>query len=410
MPRSVAALKIRSWASAQSGERVDPDDSTLTPPLVRTDGWPLSFSEVGGDNLRRQVFNEILYEITEGLLDVAKFGLLPYHASQSFEHPALTLGSDARIYVSVQDSTGEDPVADTTNTYWRPVVNTVSGVTEPPPDSSETLRGIIAIATSAQALTATNDSSAMTPEKVEEHGDARYAMIGATGADIDASLVTSGVLDLARIPNLPASRTTTGSFATGRIPSLDANKITSGVFASGRIPSPTSIAASIITGLLDLTRIPSLPASQTTTGSFHTGRIPNLDANKITTGVLDAGRVPSPSSIAASIITGVLDAARIPNIGAAKITSGTLGTGRIPSLGASIITSGSFHSDRIPNISAAKITSGTLPVSRGGTGSDNAAGARTNLGLPSSATRNIFVEDDAPQSSDGVNGDIWVEY
>lgn len=46
----------------------------------------------------------------------------------------------------------------------------------------------------------------------------------------------SGILALARIPNIPARKITSGMLAQARIPGLPANKITSGVFDAARIP------------------------------------------------------------------------------------------------------------------------------------------------------------------------------
>ena len=66
MPRDSESLKIKPWASR--GDRVDPESSSLDPVLTREIGWPESFSSDGGDTPRRQVFNQILREMT-GMLD-----------------------------------------------------------------------------------------------------------------------------------------------------------------------------------------------------------------------------------------------------------------------------------------------------------------------------------------------------
>jgi len=90
---------------------------------------------------------------------------------------------------------------------------------------------------------------------------------------LDASKITTGIFDAARIPNLDGSKITTGTVAAARIASLDASKITTGSF--------------------DAARIPSLDASKITTGSFDAARIPNLDGSKITTGTVADARLPS---------------------------------------------------------------------------------------------------------------------
>lgn len=58
----------------------------------------------------------------------------------------------------------------------------------------------------------------------------------ATDHDHDASDITSGILAIARIPNLDAGKVTSGTFAAARIPGLDASKITSGTISIDRLP------------------------------------------------------------------------------------------------------------------------------------------------------------------------------
>ena len=76
-----------------------------------------------------------------------------------------------------------------------------------------------------------------------------------------ASAVTSGIFDLARIPDLPASKTTSGAFAVDRIPDLPASKTTSGAFAVDRIPDLP--ATKITSGTLSRPWQPSGSASLT---------------------------------------------------------------------------------------------------------------------------------------------------
>ena len=44
---------------------------------------------------------------------------LEWDSSISYEHPALVTGSDALLYVSVQDSTNVDPVTDSGESHWK---------------------------------------------------------------------------------------------------------------------------------------------------------------------------------------------------------------------------------------------------------------------------------------------------
>ena len=67
---------------------------------------------------------------------------LEWDSSISYEHPALVTGSDALLYVSVQDSTNVDPVTDSGESHWKPL-NTS------PPNASATERGVVRLATDA---------------------------------------------------------------------------------------------------------------------------------------------------------------------------------------------------------------------------------------------------------------------
>lgn len=86
-----------------------------------------------------------------------------------------------------------------------------------------------------------------------------------------ASEIVSGILDIARIPDLDASKLVTGVLSALRIPDLDAAKIATGILSAARIPDLD--AAKIVTGVLALSLIPDLPASKITSGEFADARI-----------------------------------------------------------------------------------------------------------------------------------------
>ena len=83
MPLDDEAKKIELWA--ETGDRTDPDDSSLTPPLDRSEGYPDSFSTAGGDDLRREVANQLLRELTGAAVYLFTMGI-PEWATQ-FDYP-----------------------------------------------------------------------------------------------------------------------------------------------------------------------------------------------------------------------------------------------------------------------------------------------------------------------------------
>lgn len=197
-------------------------------------------------------------------------------------------------------------------------------------------------------------------------GSAPYAMrafdadkLGGEDATFyrDAANLSTGVLDVARIPDLDASKIATGILETDRIPNLDADKVGSGAFSPDRIPALD--ASKIASGTIDPERIADLDASKVATGVLDPARIPDLDASKIASGELPAERIEDLD--ADKVTSGVFHPDRIPDLDASKITTGLIDPERLRDLDASKITSGVFHPDRIPGLDASKIISGKIP-------------------------------------------------
>ena len=85
----------------------------------------------------------------------------------------------------------------------------------------------------------TLDTALATEARVEAV-EAALAGKANTNHNHNASAITAGTLNAARIPNLDAGKITSGTFAAARIPNLAASKINSGTFDAARLPKATA--------------------------------------------------------------------------------------------------------------------------------------------------------------------------
>ena len=70
--------KILAGLWADSGDRTDPDDTSVTPTLVRTTGWPSDYSTTGGETPKRARVNQRFRELDGAASDSMRYGILPY--------------------------------------------------------------------------------------------------------------------------------------------------------------------------------------------------------------------------------------------------------------------------------------------------------------------------------------------
>lgn len=163
---------------------------------------------------------------------------------------------------------------------------------------------------------------------IKSKADAVYAAIVHTHAATD---ITSGTLNVARIPSLPASKVGSGTLAVAR----------GGTGADG-----SSLAAN---------RVLASPASATGAAAYRAlvaDDIPNISAAKITSGTMSAARIGSGQLALARGGTGVDNTARTANTVFAA-PNGAAGNASFRALVAA----------DIPNLPASKITSGKIALS-----------------------------------------------
>ena len=117
-PRDDDSIRIRKWAD--TGDRQTPEAAGLS----RTTGFDISFAQVGGRRLTRELVNQMFAEPTGMLAEINEHGLLGWDSRVDYVHPAVVVGTNEFIYRSRQDSgpssVVSNPVTDT-GTYWERV-------------------------------------------------------------------------------------------------------------------------------------------------------------------------------------------------------------------------------------------------------------------------------------------------
>ncbi len=113
MSRDEDALRITKWAA--TGDRTLPNAASID----RAEGWDVTYSQAGGPAPQRTIFNQLLSELGALGVEINTHGAaLCWDATIEYIHPALVYGDDDLYYISVQNSTDEDPVTDTDNSHW----------------------------------------------------------------------------------------------------------------------------------------------------------------------------------------------------------------------------------------------------------------------------------------------------
>lgn len=117
MARDAESLKIKKWAAR--GDRLNPENAQ--PPLNRADGWTVEYTQIGGVEIRRDVYNQMLCEQTAMLVEINRGGvILEYDETLAarYTHPCFVRGSDGKIYVSLRTQLSfADPINNPTQ--WR---------------------------------------------------------------------------------------------------------------------------------------------------------------------------------------------------------------------------------------------------------------------------------------------------
>ena len=150
MARSLLGLLLRPWASNSGARRRTPENAGLT----RADGWTIEYSTPGGKLPEGDVFNQLFGEITGLLYDVSQHGVLEWSNEQSYDPPALSLGSDGVVYLTTGNAGHTvNPATRTNDNVWRPLI----------PKGTTTQEGIVRLATVAEDMAGVDNTIASTP-------------------------------------------------------------------------------------------------------------------------------------------------------------------------------------------------------------------------------------------------------
>ena len=126
------AIKILGNLWADSGDRTDPDDPTLTPAIIRTVGYPPTFSAADGDTPRRRPVNQRFRELDGAAANGMIFGIEPYDARIDYvATPAPSIVQVAGALYRANTANGPTPgnvtgPTDTGQTVWDPVAGETS--------------------------------------------------------------------------------------------------------------------------------------------------------------------------------------------------------------------------------------------------------------------------------------------
>ena len=180
MPRDAdALLAVAKWAA--NGDVATPEEAGL----VRTTGWPATYSATGGPRPQRELFNQMFRELYGWASEVNHHGALCWDASVAYPSGAFTYGSDARVYRAVAATTGDDPVDDD-GSNWRPLVEEVGSTTR---NASAERLGVVELATRGQARAGARDDLAVSPRRLSQvaattaqAGLAEFASSSASGS------------------------------------------------------------------------------------------------------------------------------------------------------------------------------------------------------------------------------------
>ena len=150
MARNILGLLLRPWASSSDARRRTPENAGID----RADGWTIEYSTPGGKLPEGDVFNQLFGEITGLLHDVKQHGVIEWSSEQSYDPPAISLGSDGVLYLTT-GNVGHtvNPATRANDNVWHPII----------PKGTTTQEGVVRLATVAEDMAGVDNTIASTP-------------------------------------------------------------------------------------------------------------------------------------------------------------------------------------------------------------------------------------------------------
>lgn len=119
------------------------------------DGWPYA------ERVNSAEFNQILYQLSSLVAILDKKGVLGWSSDVNYSEAALAFGSDGVLYNWLSASGpalggAKDPSGGANPTFWKATVTSI-------PSASESVQGIVQLATAAQIIAGTDAAKAVSP-------------------------------------------------------------------------------------------------------------------------------------------------------------------------------------------------------------------------------------------------------